>query len=123
MKTTLLVGLGSFIGGAGRYLISKTIQAQIQSTFPFGTFTVNIVGCFLIGAVVGWSVKSNLDSSWQLFLTAGILGGFTTFSAFSLESVRLIQAGNIVAALLYIAISLLMGLLSTAIGFGIIKLI
>ena len=122
MKTTLLIGVGSFIGGAGRYLISKTIQTQILSSFPWGTFTVNVAGCFLIGAVMGWSLKSNLTENWQLFLTTGILGGFTTFSAFSLESIRLIQNGNAMIAIFYIALSVLVGLAATFIGFSLIKI-
>ena len=122
MKTTLLIGVGSFIGGAGRYLISKTIQTQILSSFPWGTFAVNVAGCFLIGAVMGWSLKSNLTENWQLFLTTGILGGFTTFSAFSLESIRLIQNGNAMIAIFYIALSVLVGLAATFIGFSLIKI-
>jgi CrcB protein len=116
MKTALLVGLGSFIGGTGRYLISRLLQQNIVSSFPYGTFTVNIVGCFLIGVVYGWSSKNNFDPSWQLFLTSGILGGFTTFSAFSLETINLIKVGNPYGAILYVFLSVLFGLVSTVNG-------
>jgi fluoride exporter len=122
MKTTLLIGLGSFIGGMGRYLIWKVIQTQFVTVFPYGTFTVNVVGCFLIGVVFGWSAKGNLDPTWQLFLTTGILGGFTTFSAFSIETINMLRSGNTGVAFGYVALSLLFGFAGTIAGFSITKL-
>lgn len=123
MKTALLVGLGSFIGGAGRYLVSKLLQQNIVSSFPYGTFTVNVVGCFLIGAVYGWSSKNPLDPTWQLFLTTGILGGFTTFSAFSMETINLMKAGNPYTAILYVFLSVLFGLVATVNGYWVARLV
>lgn len=122
MKTALLVGLGSFIGGSGRYLISKMLQQNIVNSFPYGTLTVNVVGCFLIGVVYGWSSKNPLDATWQLFLTTGILGGFTTFSAFSMEAINLMKSGNLYGAILYIFLSVLVGLTATAIGYWIARI-
>ena len=121
MKTTLLIGLGSFIGGSSRYLIWKFIYSNFTSVFPFGTFIVNLVGCFLIGVVLGWSSKNHLEMNWQLFLTTGILGGFTTFSAFSLETVNMIRSGQVMNATLYVTLSLLLGILCTFAGFLINK--
>ena len=122
MKTTLLIGLGSFIGGIGRYLVWKLIQTQFTTVFPYGTFVVNVVGCFLIGAVFGWSVKSNLDPTWQLFLTTGIMGGFTTFSAFSMETLNLMRSGHTPMAMLYMALSILVRLTGTMVGYSLMKL-
>jgi fluoride exporter len=122
MKTALLVGLGSFIGGSGRYLVSKILQQNIVNSFPYGTLTVNVVGCFLIGVVYGWSSKNPLDATWQLFLTTGILGGFTTFSAFSMEAINLMKSGNLYGAILYIFLSVLVGLMATAIGYWIARI-
>jgi fluoride exporter len=122
MKTALLVGLGSFVGGSGRYLISKMLQQNIVNSFPYGTLTVNVVGCFLIGVVYGWSSKNPLDPTWQLFLTTGILGGFTTFSAFSMEAINLMKSGNLYGAILYIFLSVLVGLTATAIGYWIARI-
>jgi CrcB protein len=122
MKTALLVGLGSFIGGVSRYLISKLITEQITSVFPFGTFTVNVVGCFFIGLVFGWGSKNILETNWQFFLTTGILGGFTTFSAFSMETFNLMNTGHTTAAIAYVALSIVIGLMGTFAGYALMRL-
>jgi CrcB protein len=122
MKTLLMVGLGSFIGGTGRYLISKTLQQNIVGSFPYGTLTVNVVGCFLIGVVYGWSARNTIDPTWQLFLATGILGGFTTFSAFSLDTINMMKAGNPYGAILYVFLSVLFGLVATVNGYWVTKL-
>lgn len=113
MRTVLLVGLGSFIGGVARYLLSLFIQNKAVNSFPYGTLTVNVFGCFLIGIVYGLFVRSGLSSEWRLFLATGILGGFTTFSTFSYESMTLMREGQAGTALLYIGFSLVLGLLAT----------
>ena len=82
MKIILAIGTGSFIGGILRYLLSQFIQTKFVSTFPFGTLGVNIIGCFLIGLVFGLADRGNLTQEWRLFLATGLIGGFTTFSAF-----------------------------------------
>jgi fluoride exporter len=122
MKTALLVGLGSFIGGISRYLISKLITEQLPSVFPWGTFTVNVIGCFLIGLVFGWGSKNTLELNWQLFLATGILGGFTTFSAFSMEAINLMNAGHTATAIAYVALSIVIGLTGTLAGYALIRL-
>ena len=111
-----------FTGGIGRYLIWRLIQTQFATVFPYGTFAVNVVGCFLIGVVFGWSAKGNLDPTWQLFLTTGILGGFTTFSAFSLETINLMRSGHTAVAMLYIALSIIVGLIGTMAGYSLMRL-
>jgi fluoride exporter len=122
MRTALLVGLGSFIGGISRYLISKLITEQLPSIFPWGTFTVNVVGCFLIGLVFGWGSKNVLELNWQLFLATGILGGFTTFSAFSIETLNLMNAGHTATAITYVALSIVIGLTGTLAGYALMRL-
>jgi fluoride exporter len=122
MKTALFIGLGSFIGGISRYLLSKLIQTQFTTVFPFGTFAVNVVGCFLIGLVFGWSSKNYLEPSWQLFLTTGVLGGFTTFSAFSMETINMMNAGQTATAILYVALSVVIGLAGTIAGYALMRL-
>jgi len=102
MKTLLAIGTGSFIGGISRYLLSRFIQGGIYSGFPFGTLGVNIIGCFLIGLVFGISERGNMSQEWRLFLATGILGGFTTFSAFSNETVGMFRDGQFGYAGLYI---------------------
>jgi len=123
MKLILAIGTGSFIGGVLRYLLSQLIQTKFLSTFPFGTLVVNIIGCFFIGLVFGLSDKGNVTQEWRLFLATGLLGGFTTFSAFSIETVGLLRDGQIAYAFAYITSSILLGLIATFIGITIVKLI
>ena len=122
MKIVIAVGIGSCIGGILRYLLSQLIQAKFLSTFPFGTLSVNIIGCFLIGLVFGFSERSYISMEWRLFLVTGLLGGFTTFSSFSNETIALIRDGQNWLALSYIASSVIVGLVATFAGISIIKL-
>lgn len=106
----LAVGLGGALGAVCRYLLGQIIP-KLSSGFPLGTFAVNIIGCFAIGLVVGLAGRhSNIDSRLILFLQTGICGGFTTFSTFSLESLTLIEEGRITIGILYIVLSVLLGL-------------
>ena len=123
MKMIVAIGIGSCIGGISRYLLSQFIQNKFLSSFPFGTLGVNIIGCFLIGIVFGVSERGNISNEWRLFLATGVLGGFTTFSAFSNETVGLLREGQLWHALVYIACSVLIGLLATFTGISLIKLV
>ena len=123
MKILLAIGTGSFIGGIFRYLLSQSVQARFLSAFPFGTITVNVAGCFLIGIVLGLSDRNGIPHEWRLFLATGLLGGFTTFSAFSSETINLIRDGQVMYASLYTVITVVAGLLATYIGYSILKLI
>jgi fluoride exporter len=116
MKILLVIGTGSFIGGIFRYLLSQFILSKVHFPFPFGTLTVNIIGCLLIGFVFGLSERGNVSIGWQLFLMTGMLGGFTTFSAFSNETILLFRDGQFGYALAYIGSSVLIGLLATFTG-------
>ena len=123
MKLLLAVGVGSFIGGTSRYLLSQFIQTRSTIPFPFATLTVNIIGCLLIGVVFGLSTKGGITPEWRLFLATGILGGFTTFSAFSYETVHMLQNGQTSSAMAYVLASVLLGLLATFLGFWLGKLV
>jgi len=123
MKILLAIGTGSFIGGIFRYLLSQFIQARLLSTFPYGTLCVNIIGCFLIGLVFGLADRGNLTQEWRLILATGVIGGFTTFSAFSNETVSMLRDGQLWYALAYIILSIVFGLAATFIGISIIKLL
>lgn len=122
MRILLLIGAGSFIGGVFRFLISQFIQNKFLSAFPFGTLGVNMLGCFAIGLVVGLSEKASLDVEWRLFLATGICGGFTTFSAFSNETMGLLRDGQFWHAFIYVVGSVVLGLLATFTGIFIFKL-
>ena len=121
MKLILAIGAGSFIGGICRYLLSLWIHAKMATHFPLGTLTVNIIGCFFIGIVIGFFGKGLVSHEWKLFLTIGVLGGFTTFSAFSIETFTLFRDGHTGYALIYILTSVLVGLLVTYVGYLMVK--
>ncbi|MDP3358649.1 MAG: fluoride efflux transporter CrcB [Lutibacter sp.] len=123
MRILLLIGTGSFIGGVLRYSISQFVQNKFLSAFPFGTFAVNIIGCFAIGMVFALSEKTNMSPEMRLFLATGICGGFTTFSAFSNETFSLMRDGQLFYASAYITSSVLFGLFATFIGYSLLKLI
>jgi CrcB protein len=116
IKIFTLIGLGGALGSIGRYLVAQYVQSRFMgSTFPYGTLIVNITGCFLIGLIFGLLSKSDILSEWKLFLVTGICGGYTTFSAFSYESITLLRNGEISHFCLYIAGSVILGLIATLI--------
>jgi CrcB protein len=118
MKQLLLVGLGGFIGSIARYAVSKLNVYMHFLAIPLGTLTVNIVGSFIIGVIVGISQKSEiLSADVRLFLMVGICGGFTTFSSFSVENLMLIQNGQVFSALIYTFLSLFLGFTAVYLGY------
>jgi fluoride exporter len=124
LKLILIIGTGSFIGGVTRFLASRFIQNTVVSAFPWGTFAVNILGCFIIGIIFGISEKGNfLSSEWRLFLTVGFCGGFTTFSTFTQENVALLRDGNFLFFTLYTGLSVFLGLAATFLGNFTIKIL
>jgi len=122
-KILLIIGSGSFFGGILRYLISYYLQEKFLTSFPLGTLTVNIIGCFLIGVIFGLSDSRNLFTyEIRIFLSIGFCGGFTTFSTFSNETIALLRDGDFFYAITYISISLFICLLSTYLGIIITKI-
>lgn len=100
----LIVFLGGGLGAAARHAVNLVIGRLIGA--PFGTLTINVLGSFVMGAIVGYlAFKGGASQHWRLFLTTGIFGGFTTFSAFSLETVLLYERGQLAMATLYVAAS------------------
>lgn len=121
IKDIVIVGLGSGIGGICRYLISL-LMPFANNSFPWGTFTVNIAGCFLIGIL--WGVTSRFQSispAFILFFMVGFCGGFTTFSTFSKEGLALLQTNNYTLFVLYTMGSVVLGILAVALGHLITK--
>lgn len=124
VKLMLLVGLGGFIGTILRFLVARFFITSFDSVFPWGTFAVNVLGSLLIGIFLGLSEKGNLVSQeWNLFLTVGICGGFTTFSSFSNEGYILLQNKEILRFATYASLSFFLGLLAVFLGRAITKLI
>ena len=110
MKNILIVGAGGFIGSVCRYLCSM-IPLKEHHVFPFKTFAVNIFGCMLIGLItVIAEQKISINPTAILFLKTGVCGGFTTFSTFALETSDMLNNGNIFTALLYVTLSIGVGI-------------
>mgnify|MGYP003400648545 FL=1 len=122
LKSLLIVGTGSFIGGAMRYLLSTYMKNICSQGFPWGTLAVNLLGCFLFGIFFAiFSKNSSTYSTLYLLLTTGICGGFTTFSTFANESVQMLQNGDIAGFTGYVATSILFGLALIALGYWMVK--
>ena len=123
MTNTIIVFLGGGIGASARYLLSTIISRATNSSFPYGTFVVNIVGCLLIGLFMSmFEERFLINPSLRIFLTIGILGGFTTFSSFSYETITLLHEAQFFYAGLNILISVVTCLGATYIGMTIGKL-
>ena len=120
MNGMILVTLGGAFGSLCRYLLSSWVVAQTAgASFPWGTFAVNVLGCAVGGAVTaGAQYTEWLTPQWRLFLFTGILGGFTTFSAFSLETLNLLKSGQTALAFAYVLSSEAIGVAVMAIVFA-----
>ncbi|KMO31732.1 camphor resistance protein CrcB [Methylobacterium variabile] len=117
----LVVFLGAGLGGALRHGVNVW-AARAGSGFPFGTMLINIVGSVLMGALTGWfAARGGVPQAWRLFLTTGILGGFTTFSTFSLEAFLLWERGAHGAALAYVAVSVAAGIAGVATSLTVLR--
>ncbi len=123
IKDMLWVALGGMAGSVSRYLIQCAMQMWLAShsllrgrvSIPWGTLVVNVLGCFLIGAIVTLIARHTTDNSshWALLLlSTGFCGGFTTFSSFALEGIQLIRQGDLLEATLYLGGSLVLGFLA-----------
>ena len=121
LGSSALVALGGGLGAWLRYIVSRVWIAAIgpiaASAFPWATLTVNVVGSFAMGLLAGWLARYGQGGeSWRLLLGVGVMGGFTTFSAFSLELVSMIQRGALSNAALYMGLSLAGGIAGLLLG-------
>ena len=118
----ICVGCGGFLGAISRYIISIYTSKQFLFKIPLGTLIVNVLGGFLIGFIMELTIKNNFISpQLKLFLTTGIMGGLTTFSTFSYETIVLIKEENILLAILNILLNLILSLLGVVLGNIVIK--
>lgn len=121
LKNIIYIFIGGGIGSVMRYLVSFYGQKFWNvGAFPIGTLLVNIIGCFIMGLLSAYFVK--IDNSLRFLLITGFCGGFTTFSAFSAESMTLWQSQNYITLISYITISILLGLTAVFSGFFLAKL-
>ena len=117
MKSFILVFLGGGLGSGLRYLVTIAMS-QYSKVLPFGTFTVNMIGCLLIGLILGYAQKENtLTSNQTLLLATGFCGGFTTFSAFASENLELIRNGELFNFSIYAIGSVFLGIVLILIGY------
>ena len=119
MKQMLLVGLGGFVGAVARYKLGGfVLQHTLAWRFPLGTLVVNILGCLIIGLLSGLTTRqSAIGPDLRLVLFPGILGGFTTFSAFGFETFSLLRRGESLVALSYVLLSVICGVVAVWVGF------
>lgn len=120
----LLVGLGSGCGGVLRYYVGRGVDSYTGGPFPWGTFTVNAIGSFVLGVIIfGVFLRLHENYRWvYLLLGTGLCGGFTTFSTFSYETIRLLRDGMWWNGVVYVVCSVLTGLTGVLLGAGLVRL-
>lgn len=118
MVNLLLIGTGGFFGAIARYCISQLFPV---SKLHFGTLAVNLIGCLLVGIAFGFLSRAAINRPSQLILVTGFLGGFTTFSAFGLDTLKMLHDGAFSSALLYVAASAGIGAALVAVGYELAK--
>ncbi|MCE2510670.1 MAG: fluoride efflux transporter CrcB [Alphaproteobacteria bacterium] len=117
MKLLLSIGLGGAIGAIGRYLVMIAVGHFVGMAFPYATLIVNVTGSFLLGLLVeGMALVWQVDETLRAFFVVGVLGAFTTFSTFSLDVVYLFDRGEMLQALLYIVLSVVLSVLAFGAG-------
>lgn len=124
MQAILLVFVGAGLGGVLRHLIAMASARMLGNDFPYGILFINVTGSFVMGLLVGW-LAFRAGAGWtrqaQLFVATGVLGGYTTFSTFSLDSFRLIERGQIGLAGLYIGASVIVGVAGLWAGLALVR--
>jgi len=116
LKEIIAVFIGGGIGSVLRFLLNK-IEIVSENNYPYSTFISNVVGCFILGLVLGYFIKNDSNNSILfVFLTVGLCGGFTTFSSFSNENLQLLQNGHILSFLIYTLLSLILGIMFVYFG-------
>jgi len=123
MQHLMLAAVGGALGAGARHLVNVAMLAWFGPGFPWATFTVNIVGSLLMGIVIEalMPLSGASGAAWRIFLATGILGGFTTFSAFSLDTWLLYERGQHVALVLYVALSVTLSVAALVLGMALVR--
>jgi len=123
MQLILLVGCGGFLGSVARYLLSGWVQRLTENSFfPYGTMSVNILGCLVIGVLAGFAESRGvLTPQSRAFLLLGVLGGFTTFSSFSFDTTSLVHSGEMLAAFANVGVQVILGLGATWLSYNLVQ--
>ncbi|MCK5296681.1 MAG: fluoride efflux transporter CrcB, partial [Alphaproteobacteria bacterium] len=122
LRIFMAVAAGGAIGSMGRYLVSMQALKLFGTAFPWGTMSVNVIGSFIMGAVVElMTVKWNVSEEVRNLVLVGILGGFTTFSSFSLDFVRMMEKQQVTEAFIYLAGSIMIGVSALLAGFSLLR--
>lgn len=124
MKNLLLVGIGGFIGSILRYTVGGLVlHLSAQQRFPYSTFSVNVLGCLAIGLLAGLAERHDMfGPGTRLFLFSGLLGGFTTFSAFGIDAVTLLRRGEWLIATVYAGASVVLGITAVWLGIKLVSM-
>lgn len=118
----LIVFIGGGLGASLRHAINLLSARSLGTAFPYGTFFINVTGSLVMGLIAGYlAFRTDASQSWRLFLMTGILGGYTTFSAFSLDAVLLYERGEIGLALLYVAGSVVLSIAGLVAGLALVR--
>lgn len=113
----MMIALGGSLGAVSRFLLGNAVSKAIGSALPYGTFVINVIGCFAMGLLMTLIVdREMLPAAWRLFLCVGFLGGFTTFSSFGYEALMMLTEGRLLAVLAYVGGSVALGLVAAGLG-------
>ena len=113
----LMAGAGGLLGAVLRYLVATWVQGSVSGGFPYGTLAVNAAGCLAIGLIAGYAeARQPLSAEAQAFVVVGVLGGFTTFSAFGIDTIRLVRDGAYLAGAANVFLQVAVGLAAVAVG-------
>jgi len=121
MQQLVLVMVGGAIGAGARFALGQAVAARVPSAFPFATLGINLIGCLAMGALTAWLARHGAGEPLRLLLGVGVLGGFTTFSAFSLDWWQLVERGQLGAAAAYVAFSLIGALAAFVLGLAVVR--
>lgn len=121
MPSLLLVMLGGAVGAGARHLFGRFMLAALGPGFPWGTLGVNLIGGLLMGLLAGGLARTGGSEAWRLLLGVGVIGGFTTFSAFSLDTVTMIERGDAGVGLAYVAVSVIGSVAALYAGLSIVR--